>query len=138
MGKHILNRVGATIEEVLNSSIWTDVMVGIISHLIFIFNSKSRRNNLYYYTYFMFNLFLQPDLPSVFNEDDCRGIISAVTRSMSKQSILHVYCDTVIVSDELIKKCYESFDPLMTKKAQEVSLSRRFNICYNLQIFVNF
>lgn len=86
VGKNILNQVEATVEEVLNSGMWVDVM---------------------------------PVLPSIFSTEDCHGIITEVTKSMPKQSILHIYCDTIIASDDLIKTCYNSFDSTMSAKAQE-------------------
>ncbi|XP_035218444.1 E3 UFM1-protein ligase 1-like [Stegodyphus dumicola] len=58
-------------------------------------------------------------LPSGFTTEDCHGMISAVTKSMSKQGIVHVYCDTIVVSDDFIKKAEATFAALMPSKAQE-------------------
>ncbi|XP_042907673.1 E3 UFM1-protein ligase 1 [Parasteatoda tepidariorum] len=59
-------------------------------------------------------------LPSVFTQEDIQGIIATVTKSIAKQgSVVHVYCDTIVVSDEFIKSCQQSFEPLMTNKAKD-------------------
>ena len=63
----------------------------------------------------------QPLVPSVFSISDIRGVILESSKSVTKLTTLHVYCDTIIVSDELHLKCYSLFDPIMTQKAHEVS-----------------
>ncbi|XP_054715916.1 E3 UFM1-protein ligase 1-like [Uloborus diversus] len=63
---------------------------------------------------------IMPILPSVFSTEDCRGIINAVTKSLTKQSsLIHIYCDTIVISDDFLKSCQSAFAPLMTSKAQE-------------------
>ncbi|GFY01667.1 e3 UFM1-protein ligase 1 [Trichonephila clavipes] len=62
-----------------------------------------------------------PVLPSIFTPEDCHEIIGVVTKSIVKQgAVIHVYCDTILVSNDLVETCEKSFEPLMEAKAKEV------------------
>ncbi|GBL86155.1 E3 UFM1-protein ligase 1 [Araneus ventricosus] len=65
---------------------------------------------------------IMPILPSIFTTEDCHGIIGAVTKNFAKLgSVVHVYGDSILVSDPLIVNCEKSFDTIMETKAKEVS-----------------
>ncbi|GFT87278.1 hypothetical protein NPIL_289781 [Nephila pilipes] len=72
-----------------------------------------------------------PVLPSVFTPEDCPGIIAAVTKSITKQGVvIHVYNDSIVVSNDLVETCEKSFEPLMEAKAKEaiVKTPHLFNV----------
>ncbi|GFQ71865.1 hypothetical protein TNCT_696221 [Trichonephila clavata] len=61
-----------------------------------------------------------PVLPSIFTPEDCHEIIGVVTKSIVKQgAVIHVYCDSILVSNDLVETCEKSFEPLMEDKAKE-------------------
>ncbi|GIY39049.1 e3 UFM1-protein ligase 1 [Caerostris darwini] len=72
-----------------------------------------------------------PLLPSIFIPEDFHGVIAAATKSFVKQgSAIHVYCDSILVSNELITTCEKNFEPIMETKAKEdiVKSPHLFNV----------
>ncbi|GIY70239.1 e3 UFM1-protein ligase 1 [Caerostris extrusa] len=72
-----------------------------------------------------------PLLPSIFTPEDFHGVIAAATKSFVKQgSAIHVYCDSILVSNELITTCEKNFEPIMETKAKEdiVKSPHLFNV----------
>ncbi|XP_023230156.1 E3 UFM1-protein ligase 1-like [Centruroides sculpturatus] len=61
-----------------------------------------------------------PLLPSVLNEDDMQQIVQIVLKSYLKSNTnIHIFCNTILVSDVFLQDCFKIFEPIMIKKSEE-------------------
>ncbi|KAG1679909.1 E3 UFM1-protein ligase 1 [Nymphon striatum] len=63
---------------------------------------------------------VMPLLPSIVSGSDANILLQAVLKEKLKvNKNSHIFCDSIIVSNQLINDCLKTFDPLMTAKATE-------------------
>lgn len=66
-------------------------------------------------------------LPSLFEPEDAEEILMEVLKNAKIKSLnqhVHIFCNTVVVTDHFIQKLTKPFDAIIQKKAEEVCLCR--------------
>jgi hypothetical protein len=72
---------------------------------------------------------LQPLLPSLFEAQDAGEILTEVlknSKSKSPNQNMHVFCSTMVLTEQFIQKLTKPFDAIIQKKAEEVYLQNVF------------
>jgi hypothetical protein len=72
---------------------------------------------------------LQPLLPSLFEPQDAGEILTEVlknTKIKSPNQNVHIFCSTMVLTEQFIQKLTKPFDPIIQKKAEEVCLQNVF------------
>lgn len=59
----------------------------------------------------------QPVLPTICNEADGAKLLQTILKSKNG---VHVFCDTVVVSDSFLSSCKKPFEKLLQTKAEKV------------------
>jgi len=70
---------------------------------------------------------LQPLLPSLFEPEDAEEILMEVLKNTKIKSLnqhVHIFCNTVVVTDHFIQKLTKPFDAIIQKKAEEVHICK--------------
>ena len=70
---------------------------------------------------------LQPLLPSLFEPEDAEQILTEVLKDTKVKSVtqnVHIFCNTVIVTDHFIQKLSKPFDAIIQEKAEEVHVHK--------------
>jgi len=79
---------------------------------------------------------LQPLLPSLFEPEDAEEILMEVMKNTKIKSLnqhVHIFCNTVVVTDHFIQKLTKPFDAIIQKKAEEVHICKTVSMhCFNL------
>lgn len=68
---------------------------------------------------------LQPLLPSLFEPEDAKEILTEVlknSRNKYPNQNMHIFCNTVVLTEQFIQKLMKPFDVIIQKKAEEVCL----------------
>jgi len=74
---------------------------------------------------------LQPLLPSLFEPEDAELILMEVLKNAKIKSLnqhVHIFCNTVVVTDHFIQKLTKPFDAIIQKKAEEVHICKTVSV----------
>lgn len=72
---------------------------------------------------------LQPLLPSLFEPQDAGEILTEVLKNAkikSPSQNVHIFCSTMVLTEQFIQKLTKPFDAIIQKKAEEVCLQNVF------------
>lgn len=82
---------------------------------------------------------LQPLLPSFFEPEDAKEILTEVLKNSKNKYTsqnVHVFCSTVVLTEQFIQKLTKPFDAIIQKKAEEVC-SPNISMYLHLSILIN-
>ena len=69
-------------------------------------------------------LFYQPLLPSPFTAEDAGQLLQSCLKAAGRSSA-HVFCDSIVVSEQFLQNCKDPFQQLMQDKAKTVSVYQK-------------
>jgi hypothetical protein len=84
---------------------------------------------------------LQPLLPSVFEPQDAGEILTEVLKSSKAKypnQNVHIFCSTMVLTEQFIQKLNKPFDAIIQKKAEEVyfqNVFQAFPLTFHVIIF---
>ena len=70
-------------------------------------------------------------LPSLFEPKDAEEILMEVLKNAKIKSLsqhVHIFCNTVVVTDHFIQKLTKPFDSIIQKKAEEVRVCKTVSV----------
>ena len=70
------------------------------------------------------SLFGQPLLPSPFTAEDAGQLLQSCLKAAGRSSA-HVFCDSIVVSEQFLQNCKDPFQRLMQDKAKTVSVYQK-------------
>jgi hypothetical protein len=82
---------------------------------------------------------LQPLLPSLFEPQDAGEILTEVLKNSkikSPNQNVHVFCSTMVLTEQFIQKLTKPFDAIIQKKAEEVYLRNVFQAFTSIYVIV--
>jgi hypothetical protein len=68
---------------------------------------------------------LQPLLPSFFESEDAEEILTEVLKNSKNKypnQNVHIFCNTMVLTEQFIQKLTKLFDAIIKKKAEKVCL----------------
>jgi hypothetical protein len=84
---------------------------------------------------------LQPLLPSLFEPQDAGEILTEVLKNFKSKSPnqnVHIFCSTMVLTEQFIQKLTKPFDALIQKKAEEVCFAKCLpRIYFNISHYNN-
>lgn len=94
-------------------------------------NKTASNNALYLLIGTYYFVLLQPLLPSLFEPEDAEEILTELlknTRIKSVSQHVHIFYNTVVVTDHFIQKLTKPFDAIIQKKAEEVHICKTVSV----------
>ena len=61
-------------------------------------------------------------MPSPLTDDDVRQLLQHCIKP-SQRSLLHLFSDGIVVSNQFVNECQKIFEPIMKEKAENVSMN---------------
>lgn len=77
------------------------------------------------------SLFYQPLLPSPFTGEDAGQLLQSCLKAAGRSSA-HVFCDSIVVSEQFLQNCKDPFQKLMQDKAKTVSVYQKTFLTYGV------